>query len=1232
MAQQAEVIYLSDESDTDPPPTQPGPVVFRDHRLVPSNSRRLPGLDSAYRLDSSRFRPDDGSTATPDLAADMELDNGPEIIVSSDEEAPAAKQTDVALSNAVDNSLEDIYANFPGSTSNQRHNAASGAELDSETANGQVVGSTGPNSGNSSVSELRNVGQVSSSTLDRPGDSTPASALNHEDPGISKSTPANDLFSQNHEYGTSSNTGNNSNNISQPANDNLTIHGIDLLRQFNNEAITVPQTRPIPEIINLSDDEDEIPETVNSGTLSSYFEPEIPAQERTRPAATQQVDSDDDEIMILDPAEANRTGLFNKPRNSFHRPIITPVPPSQRLQANYSGDPVVVDNNPTAIASAHHNSNMMHMLELESRSLLSRATYLRSICDKLTKEIPVIERRMYDTLERIQHNEMRATSVSDPILTQNLEGENRLLRTNFVSQKTNFIESNELLNSRKIERDNVINSLRELNERRRRLQEQVFSPMAHLNSIQQLQQANSQSGYATNIYSTHNEDAVDLQDLLNNIKPLEKEEEGMEMTPPELAVTLLKHQRIGLSWMVRMESNKSKGGILADDMGLGKTVQAIALMMKNRSEDENCKTNLIIGPVSLLRQWAAEIESKIKPGIKVKVGIFHGSNKKAMDSFRKMKLYDVVMTSYGTLSSEFKKHYKSPLESSKVTKDQDLVPDIDSGGTDYSSPFFTGDAIFYRIILDEAQNIKNKLAITSKAVACLKGKYRFCLSGTPMQNNVDELYPLLRFLAIRPYNDLKKFSKDISAPIKSKSGNYDEVDRGLSLRKLRALLSAILLRRTKDSKIDGKPLLTLPTKHLHKDFVKMDSDEKKYYETLEGKVQEEATRLLNTQVAGGTSNILTLLLRLRQACVHRFLVEIGIMNSQEKNADPQANTNTDWATMYSKVVGMLDRMVEQIKFEVHNGSNNEDQKPIIEGDNLVNPDNVDDENLFSCPLCLDVVGYESIVLFAGCGHMICSNCIGRFFEDRDLGDGNHRLASCMTCERNVKDSDLIDYNIFHKVHHEGYDLLQMRQFYGHASTGKTTVSQKLLKLILENDGFVPSAKMERTVELVKEIFEKYKDEKVIIFSQFTVTFDLLKLLFRHENIPFLRYDGSMSIDAKNNTIKDFYQSDTKVLMLSLRAGNVGLTLTCASHVIILDPFWNPFVEEQAMDRAYRIGQQREVHVHRILIEGTVENRIMDLQDKKKELISAALDEKGMQGVSRLGRRELGFLFGLNSLE
>lgn len=107
------------------------------------------------------------------------------------------------------------------------------------------------------------------------------------------------------------------------------------------------------------------------------------------------------------------------------------------------------------------------------------------------------------------------------------------------------------------------------------------------------------------------------------------------------------------------------------------------------------------------------------------------------------------------------------------------------------------------------------------------------------------------------------------------------------------------------------------------------------------------------------------------------------------------------------------------------------------------------------------------------------------------------------------------------------------------------------------------------------------------------------------------------------------QASKTIMLVSLKAGNAGLNLVAASQVIIMDPFWNPYVEMQAVDRAHRIGQRRVVQVHRLLVQETVEDRIIELQNKKKELVEAALDEKQGATLSRLGERELRFLFGSN---
>lgn len=736
-----------------------------------------------------------------------------------------------------------------------------------------------------------------------------------------------------------------------------------------------------------------------------------------------------------------------------------------------------------------------------------------------------------------------------------------------------------------------------------------------------------QQSYGTNVnpyVTAETEETVHLKQLFNDIYK-EEEVEGMAPTPESLTVQLLDHQRKGLHWLLRREEQVA-GALLADDMGLGKTVQTIALIMANRPTEDDCKTTLIVGPVSLLRQWAAEIKAKVNAENRLSVAFFHGPDRKKLSTFRRLSRFDIVMTSYTTLASEYKQHYAAVIESAQVTLGQNLIPDQDSGGQTYLSPFFSPDAKFFRIVLDEAQYIKNKISQSSKATALLKGKHRLCLTGTPMQNSIDELYPIIRFLKVKPYDDEKKFKRDIAVPMKAKGDSSVDYDgeRVVSMKKLRAVLLAIMLRRTKDSKVDGKPLIELPKKSVNPVYVKMGEEEKEYYKDLEGSIQKRALRLLNLDSVKH-SDILTLLLRLRQACIHEYLVLVGEMNSQENSGG--SDNIVDWKQRYRVVSRMTDELRKKVEWGVGKG---------IKMDAPKTEDDTDDTNevQFTCPLCFDVVGENSIVIFGTCGHMICDGCVDNFFDQYrvEASEYGNREASCNFCSAKVANSSLVDYYFYLLMVNDGFNFNRLGDLFGNERKTKTLNSEKVAKIIRDKHGFKESAKMRKTVDLINLVTSETTDEKIIVFSHFTTTFDLMKHALKEHNIPFLRYDGTMNIDAKNAVIGEFYQGLKRVLLISLKAGNVGLTLTCASHVILMDPFWNPYVEDQAMDRAHRFGQMKEVKVYKLLIHDSVEDRIMDLQERKKELISAALDESALKKSSYLGRHELGYLFGLNSLD
>jgi SNF2 family DNA or RNA helicase len=143
--------------------------------------------------------------------------------------------------------------------------------------------------------------------------------------------------------------------------------------------------------------------------------------------------------------------------------------------------------------------------------------------------------------------------------------------------------------------------------------------------------------------------------------------------------------------------------------------------------------------------------------------------------------------------------------------------------------------------------------------------------------------------------------------------------------------------------------------------------------------------------------------------------------------------------------------------------------------------------------------------------------------------------------------------------------------------------------------------------------------KALVFSQWTSMLDLIEPALREAGIGFIRLDGSTT---NRGAVAASFQ-DPKgppVMLISLKAGATGLNLTAADHVFLVDPWWNPSVEAQAADRAHRIGQQRPVMVYRLVSQGTVEEKILTLQEKKRALFESALG--GASGATALTRADL----------
>ena len=466
--------------------------------------------------------------------------------------------------------------------------------------------------------------------------------------------------------------------------------------------------------------------------------------------------------------------------------------------------------------------------------------------------------------------------------------------------------------------------------------------------------------------------------------------------------------------------------------------------------------------------------------------------------------------------------------------------------------------------------------------------------------------------------------------------------------------------------MDGKPILEgLPSRATHERNTNFSEDERELYRAVESKTQLQFNKYLRAGTVGRNyTTILVLLLRLRQACCHPFLLkDFGV-----KAAD-LASTNTE--NMADLARRLEADVVNRIKAA---------------------------EGAFECPICFDAV--ESPAIFFPCGHDTCSECFARLADpSRAIAEGQFdgNVTKCPECRQQIEPKNVIDYSIFKKIHIDGDDLEADERkknkglsilrgddgdtddsqaeesdnstesdsnVYGTSSTSQkdrkgkqrrgegffdrdaasaTTSKMRVMADQKAKGGrgieakrkyrrrlrrnWQSSAKVDEAMSVLRDVLAGDETEKILIFSQFTSLLDLMEVPIEQEGFVYRRYDGSMNANARNESILDFTERrDVRIMLISLKAGNAGLNLNAASQVIMLDPFWNPYVEEQAIDRAHRIGQTRMVNVHRILVKDTVEDRILALQEKKRKLISTALDEEAGQSVSRLGTRELAYLF------
>ncbi|XP_015113153.1 chromodomain-helicase-DNA-binding protein 7 [Diachasma alloeum] len=596
-----------------------------------------------------------------------------------------------------------------------------------------------------------------------------------------------------------------------------------------------------------------------------------------------------------------------------------------------------------------------------------------------------------------------------------------------------------------------------------------------------------------------------ILEIYNQLQKKPDEEEGTS-TPRRMRVELMEHQRKALTWMRWRETCKPAGGILADDMGLGKTITTIALIMRsledewNQPEGIDDRNNpggtLIVCPANLIQQWKQEIQTS---GHIPDVNVYH---KEKENNILRLRVNQIVITSYDTLANNHKTH-------------QQILYKIH----------------WKRVVLDEAHVIRNPRTLRSECVALLKTQKRWALTGTPIHNLVRDIFPIMRFLQMRPFDNSKHFNRWIANNDAAGTARLHCVMEAVMLRRMKeALVAAGLMPQLPMKTKRDVPIVLVPEERLVYDRV-MTYSRTLFIQFLHQRTEKERRMALgphyrrNNNIAsvelteaqkrflerrGNVSrhHILTLILRLRQICCHPCLIK---------------------------------SMLEQEDFEEAGVDN----------------------------------------LPAG-----------------DLEEANRELMN-----------DLVEFDGGEEIGVDG-----------------RVVDRRILTL--ENPVFKGenvSSKMTAVLERVREIINN--GEKVIIVSDWV---GYLNIIGDHlDNIPgasYESYTGATSYAERDRIVHMFNNTDEiMILLLSLRAGGQGLNLKGANHVVLVDVHWNPQLEVQAQDRVYRIGQTRNVFIHKFICPDTIEERILDLQNDKLKIAEAVLAGSKYE-VRRLELAEMCRLF------
>lgn len=702
--------------------------------------------------------------------------------------------------------------------------------------------------------------------------------------------------------------------------------------------------------------------------------------------------------------------------------------------------------------------------------------------------------------------------------------------------------------------------------------------------------------------------------------------------PSLLRGTLRPYQKQGLNWLASLYNNNTNG-ILADEMGLGKTIQTISLLSYLACEHHVWGPHLIIVPTSVMLNWDMEFK-KFAPGFKVLT--YYGSPQQRAQKrkgWNKPDAFHVCITSYQL-----------------VVQDQQA---------------FKRRRWRY-MILDEAHNIKNFRSTRWKALLNFNTENRLLLTGTPLQNNLIELWSLLYFLMPSSkanlsmpdgFSNLEDFQQWFGKPVDkileqtTLGNNSDLIDENEkttlkmdeetknTVSRLHQVLRPYILRRLKKD-VEKQ----MPGKYEHIVYCRLSKRQRYLYDDFMSRAKTK-----ETLASGNFLSIINCLMQLRKVCNHPDLFEVRPIVT---SFSMPRSVSSSFQYLNGLIKSMTDDSKDMVDFNVLNlnvtsndhldhfvsestallQSLTQIQGQIAQLDKMISGVENTFTNFVSC--FQDLKSQEQIELRDKLLHILYLNtlrCEKRSIYGDSLlrfltikGNDNKELPFDKFClsitdRANALSEEIEKYSIVtpaavvldmkDQLIPKSIQYKVKLEVMDDKITNPFHQSQVKLSIAFPDKTLLQfdCGKLQKLAQLLRTLTAE--GHRALIFTQMTKVLDILEQFLNIHGYRYMRLDGATKIEDRQ-LLTEKFNRDPKipVFILSTRSGGLGINLTGADTVIFYDSDWNPAMDKQCQDRCHRIGQVRDVHIYRFVSESTIESNIIKKANQKRQLDNVVIQE------------------------